>query len=269
MVIRGSNEGDSAILYLGTPYDSGSAFKCAIIAQGQTTWSRSKLHFCLDSSGSNSSLYNASVSNAIMTIHHTGAVGIGNVNLFVTLNLGNAEVAGSNPYLVFGKRLSNNTGFRNLMMGYDDNFWFYLGDFGSANSVSNVTTKQLAIFYSAPAVSLSIGSTGLVVMPFGYSNGSDERFKTNIQTIEDALDKTLLLRGVNYNDFRIEPDKKKMGLIAQEVELIIPEVVHTDETTTMKSIEYGSLVGLLVEAIKELNNKVNKLENILIKNNLM
>jgi hypothetical protein len=74
---------------------------------------------------------------------------------------------------------------------------------------------------------------------------------------------------VNYNDFRIEPEKTKMGLIAQEVELIIPEVVHTDETTTMKSIEYGSLVGLLVEAIKELNNKVDKLENILIKNNLM
>jgi hypothetical protein len=59
-----------------------------------------------------------------------------------------------------------------------------------------------------------------------------------------------------------------MGLIAQEVELIIPEVVHTDEKTTMKSIEYQNIVGLLVEAIKELNNKVSNLENILIKNNL-
>ena len=97
-------------------------------------------------------------------------------------------------------------------------------------------------------------------MQYGYS-GSDERFKTNIKTIENALDKTLLLRGVNYNDFRNEPDELRMGLIAQEVELIIPEVVDTDEKTTMKSIAYSNMIGLLVEAIKELNNKIINLEN--------
>ena len=59
-----------------------------------------------------------------------------------------------------------------------------------------------------------------------------------------------------------------MGLIAQEVELIIPEVVHTDEKTTMKSIEYQNIVGLLVEAIKEQQKQINDLKNILIKNNL-
>ena len=56
-----------------------------------------------------------------------------------------------------------------------------------------------------------------------------------------------------------------MGLIAQEVKLIVPEVVRTSEDDSLKSIEYQNLVGLLVEAIKELNNKVTKLENILIK----
>ena len=77
-----------------------------------------------------------------------------------------------------------------------------------------------------------------------------------------------MLRGVEYNDIRIEPEKKKIGLIAQEVELIIPEVVRTDPDTDIKSIEYQNLVRLLVQAIKELNNKVSNLENILIKNNL-
>jgi hypothetical protein len=105
-------------------------------------------------------------------------------------------------------------------------------------------------------------------MQYGYGQSSDERIKTNIKTIENALDKTLLLRGVEYNDIRIEPEKKKIGLIAQEVELIIPEVVHTDPETTIKSIEYQNLVGLLIEAIKQLNNKVTKLENILKNNNL-
>ena len=105
-------------------------------------------------------------------------------------------------------------------------------------------------------------------MQYGYGTTSDERVKTNIKTIENALDKTLLLRGVEYNDIRIEPDKKRIGLIAQEVELIVPEVVGEDETTTIKNIDYGSLVGLLIESIKDLNNKVLKLENILKNNNL-
>ena len=105
-------------------------------------------------------------------------------------------------------------------------------------------------------------------MQYGYGAFSDERIKTNIKTIENALDKTLLLRGVEYNDIRIEPEIKKIGLIAQEVELIIPEVVHTDEKTTMKSIEYQTLVPLLIQSIKELNNKVLKLENIIKNNNL-
>ena len=105
-------------------------------------------------------------------------------------------------------------------------------------------------------------------MQYGYGQSSDERIKTNIKTIENALDKTLLLRGVEYNDIRIEPERKKIGLIAQEVELIIPEVVHTDSETTIKSIEYQNLVGLLIEAIKQLNNKVSNLENILKNNNL-
>ncbi len=80
--------------------------------------------------------------------------------------------------------------------------------------------------------------------------------------LNHALDKTVLLRGVEYYDFRIEPDKKKIGLIAQEVELIVPEVVGVDEET-MKIISYWLIVGLLIETIKELNNTVLNLENIL------
>ena len=104
-------------------------------------------------------------------------------------------------------------------------------------------------------------------MPYSW-NSSDERIKTNIKTIENALDKTLLLRGVEYNDFRYEPDKKHIGLIAQEVELVIPEAVGVNEFDNIKCISYNSFVGLLIEAVKELNNKVLKLENILKNNNL-
>jgi hypothetical protein len=57
-------------------------------------------------------------------------------------------------------------------------------------------------------------------------------------------------------------------LISQEVELIIPEVVGENEMDNIKYISYGPIVGLLIEAIKELNNKVLNLENIIQKNNL-
>jgi methionine synthase II (cobalamin-independent) len=143
-----------------------------------------------------------------------------------------------------------------------------IGDYGGTNSGPNTLTQQFAMHWGSPALSILVDAAGYVRMQYGYGSTSDERLKTNIQTIENALDKTLLLRGVEYNDFRIEPERKKIGLIAQEVELIVPEVVRTNKDDGLKSIEYQNLVGLLVEAIKQLNNKVITLENVLKNNNL-
>ena len=65
----------------------------------------------------------------------------------------------------------------------------------------------------------------------------------------------------------IEPEKKRIGLIAQETELIIPEVVRTSDDG-LKSIEYQNLVGLLIEAIKDQQKQINELKLILKNNNL-
>ena len=92
----------------------------------------------------------------------------------------------------------------------------------------------------------------------GYITGlSDIRFKTNIKDINDPLDKISKLRGVYYN--LLNDNKRSIGLIAQDVESIIPEVVYTNSDNT-KSIAYGNMVGLLIESIKELMIKVKKLE---------
>jgi len=82
--IKSSSESDSAILYLATPFSSGSALKCAIIAQGQSTFSRSKLHFCLDNTADNSTTYNASVANSRMSIDYNGSVLLTNSLYFKT-----------------------------------------------------------------------------------------------------------------------------------------------------------------------------------------
>ena len=192
-----------------------------------------------------------------MTINTAGRVGISNNAPLSMLHLGNCEVANSAPVIVFGKNVSG-TSFRNAFMGYTDTFFFVIGDYGN-NNTSNTLTQQLAIHYAAPALPLIIGSSGNVVMQYGFTGASDERIKTNIKTIENALDKTLLLRGVEYKDIRIEPERKRIGLIAQEVELIIPEVVRTGDDG-LKGIEYQNLVFLLIKAIKDQQKQINELK---------
>ena len=82
---------------------------------------------------------------------------------------------------------------------------------------------------------------------------SDARLKTDVKTLTNSLDKVKNLRGVSY----IKNDKQGIGLIAQEVKEVLPEVVHEDE---YYSVTYGNVVAVLIEAIKELEARVAQLE---------
>jgi hypothetical protein len=99
-----------------------------------------------------------------------------------------------------------------------------------------------------------------------YSQGdivafSDARLKTNITPIDNALDKVNQLTGVTFNRIDGGYDQRYTGLIAQEVEKVLPEAVvyNNDEQNTM-GVAYGNMVGLLIQSIKELSNKVDSLE---------
>ena len=99
-------------------------------------------------------------------------------------------------------------------------------------------------------VSGNLTATGFV------DSSSDIKLKTNIKTIDNALDKVLQLRGAEYD--RIDRDNQhEIGVIAQEVEKVIPEVVHGDET---KTVSYGNIAAVLIEAIKEQNVVINKMK---------
>ena len=87
---------------------------------------------------------------------------------------------------------------------------------------------------------------------------SDERFKENITPVTDALDIVDSINGVYYN-LKKSPDKRNVGVIAQNVEQVLPEVVH--ETDGYKSVAYGNIVGVLVEAIKELRKEIEELKD--------
>jgi hypothetical protein len=83
---------------------------------------------------------------------------------------------------------------------------------------------------------------------------SDRRLKSDIVTIPNALDTVSKLRGVNFT----KDGKASTGVIAQEVQQVMPEVVHVGEEYL--SVAYGNLVGVLIEAVKELKAEVEALK---------
>jgi hypothetical protein len=101
----------------------------------------------------------------------------------------------------------------------------------------------------------NLSFSGNITVAGTVTANSDEKLKENVQTIENALDKVKNLRGVEYD--RKDSGEHQIGVIAQEVERIIPEVVYGDE---IKSVAYGNLVGLLIEAIKDQQNEIDELK---------
>jgi hypothetical protein len=96
-----------------------------------------------------------------------------------------------------------------------------------------------------------------------YSS-SDIRWKTNIKTIESPLEKLQQLRGVEFEwieDFRAHGNSgNDIGVIAQEVEQILPQAVQTRDSG-MKAVRYEKLIPLLIETIKEQQNQIDELKN--------
>lgn len=92
-----------------------------------------------------------------------------------------------------------------------------------------------------------------------FASSSDIRLKENIEKINNGLNKVNQLSGYTFN-YKERPDERHTGLIAQEVMEVLPEVVY-DKGDGTYALRYGNVVGLLVEAIKELTDKVEKLEN--------
>lgn len=117
--------------------------------------------------------------------------------------------------------------------------------------VSGITRTERLILTnlgSGPGlIDVGIDANGFLV-----NNASDVKLKENIKTIENALDKVLKLRGVEYNwkDRYNGGDATRIGFIAQEVNQVVPELTHYDGS--YMSVHYKDVSALLVEAIKEL-----------------
>jgi hypothetical protein len=108
-------------------------------------------------------------------------------------------------------------------------------------------------------------SYSLHIIKYGGSNTgwiiwSDRRIKENIKTIDNALDKVLSLRGVYYNKID-DPNKERcVGYIAQEVLEVVPELVVYSEELDIYNMNYGPMVAMLTEAIKEQQTQIEELK---------
>jgi uncharacterized coiled-coil protein SlyX len=125
--------------------------------------------------------------------------------------------------------------------------------------------NKLYIANSSTATPLIGGDfgTGIVQINGQLVFPSDERLKKNIEPLKSSLDKVAALNGVSY-EWKAENTSgrdRQIGLIAQEVEAFIPEVVYTDNKG-YKSLAYDRLVPVLVEAVKEQQKAIDEKNHI-------
>ena len=111
------------------------------------------------------------------------------------------------------------------------------------------------------ALTLDMSAAGAATFNDDVTAFSDKRLKTDISNIENGLEKVMQMQGVYYKRNDQDDAKMKVGVLAQDMETIVPEVVLTanDEMQT-KSVDYGKLTAVLIEAIKDLKAEIDELK---------
>jgi hypothetical protein len=120
---------------------------------------------------------------------------------------------------------------------------------GTSNLYVDTETGRVGIGKTDPAYKLDV--TGDIYATGNITGYSDKRAKSDIQKIENALDKIEQLNGYTFT----MNDKRYTGVIAQEVLPVLPEAVTGSEETHY-AVAYGNMMGLIIEAIKELKEKI-------------
>lgn len=127
--------------------------------------------------------------------------------------------------------------------------------FTVGTTIYSVANGNIGFGVASPSVKIDV--SGAINATGDITSSSDIRLKSNIEKIEDALNKLMTLNGVTFN--KIGMETRSTGVIAQEVQAVLPEAVY--ENDKYLSVAYGNMIGLLIEAIKELKIEVDKLKN--------
>ena len=142
----------------------------------------------------------------------------------------------------------------------------YVSNGGNKTYHHDVSENTTTFFSGGSTIKAQIdGDTGNAVFAGDVTtNGSfsDERLKENIVPLDKGLETIEQIKTYTFN-YKNRPQDTHPGVIAQEIEELVPEVVYDIEMEdgTYKAVRYQQLVPLLINAIKDLSEKVNVLEN--------
>ncbi|TND07509.1 MAG: hypothetical protein FD123_3061 [Bacteroidetes bacterium] len=232
------------------------------------------------------------VSNNVVRgrLSNLGEFFIGTTNTVLAGDLMNGVGNATFPWAVNGYSAFNGGGTYGSITAGTTNFGGVQGEY-SGTSVNGAGVRGIAINPTSVGV-FGVENTGggwagyfngdvNCALPFGYYNLSDSRLKTNVKPIENALDKLMKIRGVEYDLNQSQyPDlvpvqSHKLGVIAQEVEAVFPDLVKEKNVTgvtakrgvtepnssyRMKAVNYDGLIPVLIEAIKEQQKQIELLQ---------
>jgi hypothetical protein len=130
---------------------------------------------------------------------------------------------------------------------------------GHIKTSSHFSINDITTYVGTEANTYKMRVFGNLKVDGTVISSSDKRMKKDITKIDNALDKIERLCGVTFNKLNDKPGMRHTGLIAQEVKEVMPEAVYEDNDGFL-NIAYGNLMGLMVEAIKELRREIKSNE---------
>lgn len=231
----------------------------------------------------NTALHSGNYTSYSPSLTGSGATGTWLINI-----TGNAQTVSNGVYTTgtqtiagpktFSSQLTiatgTNTGLEILSPTGTQGLWVRTGwnANGTATPVSAPTNVQFQSsgssggtfsFVTGNDIKLTINGSGITctgdVVAF-----SDKRVKENIRTIDNALSTVVKLRGVVYNRTDSEDKSEKIGVIAQEIQEVLPQVVQEQEDG-MLGVSYGNITAVLIEAIKEQQSQIEELKELVNK----
>ena len=250
----------SSILFYNDDMSSGASGKrigSGIRYRAQDAYGKGQLEFTNGTTNPSSSWndtpnYNDNTITR-MVIKQDGKIGMG-----TTSPARNLEIENSGSYV--GLKIDNSDASSAWsILEKDNNMFTIFQDVVGYHRLTIDSTGNVGIGTTSPNYKLHVYGR---IKTSGITESSDERLKENIADLTNALEKVIQLRGVTYDwkDKANYSEKTQIGLIAQEVEKIIPELVDCD-SQGYYAVQYTHLVPLLIEAVKELNNLVSEKDN--------
>jgi hypothetical protein len=154
----------------------------------------------------------------------------------------------------------NNCGYKLSVNGTTRGYLY--ADSSNVFYLESTNSARIRIWVnSANGVYMDAGATS-------FTSNSDERLKTDLNPITDAINKVLQLRSVTGRFKTDDESVRRSFLIAQDVQSVLPEAVTEDKETGMLGVQYTEVIPLLVASIKEQQAKITALEEILQRNNI-